>query len=60
MSSGSDDKNLASKRAKTDTARADDPEWASGLKRLYKDVVEEPLPDAFKDLLSKLDENGGK
>ena len=32
------------------------PEWTSGLKRLYDSVVEEPLPDAFKDLLSKLDD----
>lgn len=32
------------------------PEWASGLKQLYDSVVEEPLPDAFKDLLDKLDD----
>jgi hypothetical protein len=32
-----------------------DPEWAAGLKRLYDSVVEEPLPDSFRDLLSKLD-----
>jgi hypothetical protein len=32
------------------------PEWAAGLKRLYDSVVEEPLPDAFKDLLSRLDD----
>ena len=31
------------------------PEWASGLKQLYDSVVEEPIPDSFKDLLSKLD-----
>lgn len=31
------------------------PEWAHGLKQLYDSVVEEPIPDAFKDLLSKLD-----
>lgn len=31
------------------------PDWASGLKQLYDSVVEEPIPDAFKDLLSKLD-----
>ncbi|MBD3729663.1 MAG: hypothetical protein IE933_08155 [Sphingomonadales bacterium] len=34
------------------------PEWASGLKQLYDSVVDEPLPDAFKDLLSKLDDAG--
>lgn len=31
------------------------PGWAGGLKQLYDSVVEEPLPDAFKDLLDKLD-----
>lgn len=32
------------------------PEWKSGLKQLYDSVVEEPIPDAFKDLLSRLDD----
>jgi hypothetical protein len=32
------------------------PEWASGLKQLYDSVVDEPIPDAFKDLLSRLDD----
>ena len=31
------------------------PDWASGLRRLYDSVVEEPLPDSFSQLLSKLD-----
>ena len=31
------------------------PEWADGLKQLYDSVVDEPLPDTFKDLLAKLD-----
>lgn len=31
------------------------PEWANGLKQLYDSVVEEDLPDAFKDLLDRLD-----
>ena len=31
------------------------PDWATGLKQLYDEVVEEPLPDAFKDLLAQLD-----
>ena len=34
------------------------PQWANGLRKLYDSVVDEPLPDSFKDLLSKLDENG--
>ena len=28
---------------------------ASGLRQLYDSVVDEPLPDAFTDLLAKLD-----
>jgi hypothetical protein len=48
------------KKDKTGTApkegaRPRDPEWAAGLKRLYNSVVDEPLPDAFTDLLNKLD-----
>lgn len=39
------------------TTTNEPPEWAAGLKRLYDSVVEEPLPDAFKDLLSRLDDN---
>lgn len=31
------------------------PGWASGLKKLYDSVVDEPLPDSFDDLLKKLD-----
>ncbi len=31
------------------------PDWANGLRQLYESVVEEPIPDTFKDLLSKLD-----
>ncbi|WP_183030124.1 NepR family anti-sigma factor [Altericroceibacterium spongiae] len=43
----------------TDKAKNKDgqePEWASGLKQLYNSVVNEPLPDNFKDLLAKLDD----
>ncbi|MEQ5787587.1 hypothetical protein J3454_06760 [Erythrobacter sp. NFXS35] len=32
------------------------PEWADGLKQLYDSVVEEDLPDSFKDLIARLDE----
>ncbi|WP_120716343.1 NepR family anti-sigma factor [Tsuneonella amylolytica] len=35
--------------------RSANPGWANGLRQLYDTVVEEPLPDQFKDLLSKLD-----
>jgi hypothetical protein len=34
---------------------AQNPGWASGLRQLYDSVVDEPLPDSFNDLLSKLD-----
>jgi hypothetical protein len=36
-------------------ARAPQPEWTKGLKRLYNSVVEEPLPDSFADLIAKLE-----
>jgi hypothetical protein len=31
------------------------PDWADGLKQLYDSVVEEDLPDSFKDLLDRLE-----
>ena len=37
----------------------DAPAWAEGLKQLYDSVVDEPLPDAFKDLLDAFDESTG-
>lgn len=33
------------------------PAWARDLRALYDSVVEEPLPDTFMDLLSKLDQD---
>jgi len=33
------------------------PDWTEGLKRLYDSVVEEPLPDAFRELLARLDDD---
>lgn len=35
---------------------ASEQQWSDGLKRLYDSVVEEPLPDSLKDLLSRLDD----
>lgn len=35
------------------------PEWADGLKQLYDSVVEEDLPDNFRDLLDRLDQLDG-
>ncbi|WP_235522941.1 NepR family anti-sigma factor [Novosphingobium sp. Leaf2] len=34
-----------------------EPGWAGGLRKLYNSVVQEPLPDSFKDLLQKLDDD---
>lgn len=41
-------------RARTG-GKAKSPEWATGLRRLYDSVVEEPLPDSFAQLLDQLD-----
>lgn len=49
---------MASKDTKpTEKARVEkaEPEWARGLRDLYDDVVDEPLPPSFHDLLAKLD-----
>ena len=43
-------------KGKKHNAKQRGPEWASGLKQLYDSVIDEPIPDAFKDLLSKLDD----
>ena len=32
------------------------PQWADSLRNMYDSVVDEPIPDSFKDLLAKLDE----
>lgn len=43
-------------RDKVEQSKAvENPGWAMGLRQIYDTVVDEPLPDAFKDLLSKLD-----
>lgn len=42
-----------SKPAKDDEI---EPSWAPGLRKIYDSVVEEDLPDSFKDLLAKLDD----
>ena len=31
------------------------PDWTKSLRQLYDSVVDEPLPDNFKNLLDKLD-----
>lgn len=32
------------------------PQWADSLRNMYDSVVDEPIPDSFKDLLSQFDE----
>ena len=49
------ERHKSAKPGKPGTAKKTDPDWATGLKRLYDSVVDEPLPDAFKDLIAKLD-----
>jgi hypothetical protein len=34
---------------------AAEPDWTHGLRQLYDSVVDEDLPESFKDLLDKLD-----
>ena len=43
-------------KGKRQVTKKRSPEWTSGLKQLYDSVIEEPIPDAFKDLLAKLDD----
>ena len=40
---------------KREAGQSNKPQWANGLRQLYDSVVEEDIPDQFKDLLSKLD-----
>lgn len=46
------------KPRKREADQSNKPQWANGLRQLYDSVVEEDLPDQFKDLLSKLDAKG--
>lgn len=53
---GAPKKSKSARRGK-DPAKGRGPEWTEGLKQLYDSVVEEPLPDAFRDLLARLDDS---
>lgn len=48
----------SAKRRAAAQAAGPKPEWADGLRQLYNAVVEEPLPDCFRDLLAQLDQAG--
>jgi len=50
--------NRAMRTAPPTAGKRNKPEWADGLRHLYDSVVNEPLPDSFADLISKLDESG--
>ena len=45
------------KREDDASAKGEKPGWANGLRQLYDSVVDEPLPDSFKDLLAQLDDD---
>ena len=51
------DKAKRAMRAAQRDAKRTKPEWADGLRQIYDSVLNEPLPDSFADLLSKLDES---
>lgn len=54
------EKDKPAQRANARKGEADNaPAWAQGLKQLYDSVVDEPLPDSFKDLLDAFDESTG-
>lgn len=57
MTEGNRDKRARQPRANPRKADGQpQPGWALGLRQLYDAVLDEPLPDTFKDLLSKLDD----
>ncbi len=60
MDKSGSDKRLATEGAKVKQGTKTEPEWTSGLKKLYNSVVDEPLPDSFKNLLAQLDAEAGK
>ncbi|KLE33976.1 NepR family anti-sigma factor [Aurantiacibacter luteus] len=60
MSSPENDKKVDKPVSKPDVAKEGEPEWTTGLRRLYDSVLDEPMPDAFADLLAKLDKDGGR
>ena len=44
------------KGAGKDGASMGEPRWADSLRSLYDSVVDEPIPDSFKDLLAQFDD----
>lgn len=56
MHTDRDQRGGAARGGEKQSKDGDNPGWAQGLRQLYDSVVEEPLPDSFKDLLAKLDD----
>lgn len=56
--SSSESKSLRGSDKEAKLEAKERPDWTNGLRRLYDSVVEEELPDSFKDLLSQLDTKG--
>lgn len=42
-------------RPKRGPVQQEMPGWTNGLRQLYDQVVDEDLPDSFRDLLARLD-----
>lgn len=42
-------------KPKQSSAQPESPGWTNGLRQLYDQVVDEDLPDSFRDLLARLD-----
>ncbi|MEL7730238.1 NepR family anti-sigma factor [Citromicrobium bathyomarinum] len=42
--------------ARADKNDVDSPQWTDSLRSMYDSVVDEPIPDSFKDLLAQLDD----
>ena len=52
-----DGKPVQPEQSTTSPKPAEMPGWAAGLRRLYDSVVDEEIPDNFRDLISKLDKD---
>ena len=56
MTRGQDRDSMSNDASKDTKQKVEEsPGWTDSLKQLYDSVVDEPIPDSFKDLLSQLD-----
>ena len=56
MKSDANGEKVARGKSRGGSKQPASPGWASGLRQLYNSVLDEPLPDNFADLISKLDD----